>query len=107
MLPGLLLTEHPRRLDIRRTLIVRRVEQTDGAEKDRLGSLDGRPSLGGCLVACLVLLRWVEDGNAEAAVGVDVGMEGDRRLEGERGREVGVLRREAESGAEISSCGVD
>lgn len=62
---------------------------------------------GGCFVVCFVFFRWVEDGNVEVVVGVDVGMEGDWCLEGERGREVGVLRWEVEFGVEIFFCGVD
>jgi len=107
VLPRLLLSKQPRRLDIRGALVVRRVEQADGAQQDCLGCLDGRPSLGGCFVACFVFLGRVEDGDAEAAVRIDVGVEWDRRLEGEGGREVRVFGREAEASAEVSSCNDD
>lgn len=99
----LLLAQHPRRLDIRRALFVRTVEQADYAQEDRLGGLDGAPALRGRLVAVLVLLGGVQDGNAQLAVFVNVGMERDGILECERGRHVRVVFRENEPSAKVAS----
>lgn len=91
MLPLLLFAQHPRRLDVRGALFVGAIEQTDDAEEDRLGGLDGAPALGGGLVAVLVLFGRVQDGDAELAVLVDVGVERDGSLEGELRRHVRVV----------------
>lgn len=87
----LLLTQHPRSLYVRGALFVGAIEQTNDAKEDRLGGLDGTPALGGGLVAVLVLLGRVQDGDAELAVLVDVGVERDGILEGELRRHVRVV----------------
>lgn len=91
VLPLLLLAQHPRGLDVRGALFIGAVEQADDAEEDRLGRLDGAPALGGGLVAVLVLFGRVQDGDAELAVLVDVGVERDGVLKGELGRHVRVV----------------
>lgn len=91
MLPLLLLAQHPRCLDVRRALLIGAVEQADDAEEDRLGRLHGAPTLGGGLVAVLVLFGRVQDGDAELAVFVNVGVERDGVLKGELGRHVRVV----------------
>lgn len=103
MLSLALLAQHPRGLDIGGALVVGAMEQADGAEQDGLGGLDGGPALGSGLVAVLVLLGWVQDRYAQLAALVDVGVERDRVLEGERGGHVRVAGWEDEASAEVAS----
>lgn len=103
MLALALLTQHPRRFHVGRALIVGAMEQADGAQKNGLGSLHWTPALRGGLVAVLVLLRRVQNRNAQLSVFVDVGMERDRVLEGEGGRHVRIRRWEDETGTEVPS----
>lgn len=71
-------------LGVRGTLVVRACKQADDAQQDSLGSLHGAPPLGRTLITVLVLLGWVQDGDAEqSGIRVDVWMEGDGVLEGE------------------------
>lgn len=46
----------------------------------------------------------MQDGDAELAVGVDVGVEGDGLLEGHRGRAERVVAGEVEVGSKIAPC---
>lgn len=87
----LLLSQHPRRLDVCGALFVGAIEQADDAEEDRLGGLDGTPPLGGRLITVLVLLGRVQDGDAQLAVLVNVGVERDGILEGELRRHMGIV----------------
>lgn len=92
-------------LRICRALVVWARKQADDAQQDRLGGLDGTPPLGGAFVAVLVLLGRVQDGDAqEARVRVDVGVEGDGVLKGERGGQERVFGGEAEAAAEVGAC---
>lgn len=94
VLAFLLLTQHPRCLDVCGALLVGAIEQADDAEEDRLGGLDGTPALGGGLVTVLVFLGRVQDGDAQLAVLVNVGVERDGVLEGQLRRHVRVVFRE-------------
>lgn len=104
MLPLLLLAQHPRRLDVCGALFIGAVKQADDAEENRLGRLDGTPALGGGFVAVLVLFGRVQDGDAELAVLVDVGVERDGILKGELGRHVRVVFGENQSSTKVASC---
>lgn len=80
------------------------MQQADHADQDRLGRLDRAPPLRGLLVPVLVVLRGVQDRDAEQARGVDVGVEGDRRLEGQGRRHEWVCWGKAEDAPEVASC---
>lgn len=73
-LPHLLLKRHriipplPRRLDIRRALVVGTAQHADNGEEDGRGCLDGGPAFRGGFVACAVFFGRVEDGDADGAV---------------------------------------
>ena len=54
------------------------MQQTNDTQQYRLWCLHGTPPLGRALIAVLVVFRRVQDRDAEPAVGVDVGVEGDR-----------------------------
>lgn len=99
----LLLTQHPRRLDVCGALLVRAVKQADCAEQDRLGRLHGTPPLRRRFIAVLVLLRRMQDGNAQLAILVNVGVERNRVLERERGRHVRVVLGKGESSTKVAS----
>lgn len=102
---GPVLAQQLGRLGVGGALVVGARKEADDAEQDGLGGLHGAPALGGALVAELVLLGRVQDRYAQQArVRVDVGVEGDRVLEGEGRRHEGVLRREAEAAAEVGAC---
>lgn len=83
------------------------MQQTDHAHKDRFWGLDGAPALRGALVRMWVVAGSVQDGNTHEAAGVDVRVEGDRSLEGERGRQEGVGWWEGEAGGEICAWKTD
>ena len=105
MLPLPLLSKQPRRLHVRRAFVVGAVQQAHDADEDRLGGLDGAPTLGGRLVPVLVVPRRVEDGDAEeAGLVVDVWVEGDGGEELEFGREMGVVYWEDHASSEVASC---
>lgn len=76
-------------------------EEEDGAEH-ALGALEGGPALAGLLARHAVFAGGVEDRDAEAAVGVDVGV-GDRDEEAELGRGVGVVVGKDHLGAEVAA----
>lgn len=80
------------------------MEERYGTHQDRLRGLDGTPPLRGLFIAELILARRVQDGNAKLAVFVNVWVEGNRGLEGERRRQVWVGWREAHAGSKVSSC---
>jgi len=63
-------------INIRRAIRWRRVDaqKGDDADKNRLNSVDRQPSLRCILVSPLVLTRGVKDGNADIAIGVNVGV---------------------------------
>lgn len=61
-------------LDIRRAFIIRASQHADDAEKDGLWSLHGIPTLGGRLIAILVILRRVQYADAHLTGRVDVGV---------------------------------
>lgn len=81
-LPLLLLPPHSRGLHIRRTLIIRIMQQTYNTQQYRFRCLYRTPSFCRALVPVLVVFWGVEDRDAEPAVEVDVWVEGDGRFEG-------------------------
>ncbi len=99
-----LLAQQPGGLHVGRALVVGILKETDDTQQDRLGRLHGAPALARGLVAVLVLLRGVQDADAQLAARVDVGVERDGGLEGQLGRHKRVGRRESEVGAEVASC---
>lgn len=58
---------HPRGFHVGGALVVGTAQHADDGEEDGLGGLDGGPALGGVLVAVGVVLRAVEDGDADFA----------------------------------------
>lgn len=66
--------------------------------------MDGRPALGGGLVAVLVFFWGMQDGDADVAVGVDVRVE-EGRLEAHLWWEEWVLGWEGEARAEETTWG--
>lgn len=98
-----LLPKHSGSLNIGGTLIVGAVKQADDAEQDCLGGLYGCPALRGRLVAVFVFFGWVEDGDAELAVFVDIGMERNRVLKGEGGRHVWIIEWEDHLRSKVAS----
>jgi hypothetical protein len=98
-----LLTEQLGRIQVGGALVVGLVKQGQDADEDGLGGLDRAPTLGSALVAVLIVLGRVQDGDAELAVGVYVGVEGYGRLEDELGWHVRVLGREAQGRVETAT----
>lgn len=71
-------------LGVSGTLVVGAREKADDAQQDGLGCLDGAPPLCCELVAVLILLRRVQNRDAQGSrVRVDVGVKGDGILEGQ------------------------
>jgi hypothetical protein len=62
---------HPRRIHIRRTLIVWLGQHAHDTYQDFLNALDWRPSLRGLFVLERIVAWWVEDGYAYFAVWID------------------------------------
>lgn len=92
-------------LQIRRALVIQFAKQADDADQYGLGGLHRGPALRRALVAVLVLLGRVQDRDAQLARRVDVGVEGDGRLEDQLRREMRVLRGECQVGAKVGSYG--
>jgi len=80
--------------------VVRAVEEAENADENGLGRAGGVPALRGVFVAEGVVAGRVEDGYAELAIRINVGVERDRAEEGQGRRRGRKVVREAESGAE-------
>lgn len=98
-----LLPPQPRRLHIRRTFIIRTIQQTQHTNEYRLRRLRRIPSLCRALISVLIITRRMKDGDAETSVRVDVWVEGNGCGEDEGGWEVGVLWGEEEGAVEVAS----
>ena len=68
---GRILSPQPRSFYVCGTLVVRARQHGDDGQQNGLGRLNGRPALGGRLVAELVLLGRVQDGDADVTILVD------------------------------------
>ena len=93
------LPPHLGRVHVGRALGVGLGQHAHDGEQDLLDRLDGAPALGALLVAEGVVAGRVEDGDADAAVGVDVGVE-DLGEELHLGRVERVVLREGQAGDE-------
>lgn len=85
------------------TFIVGATQHADDGDEDGLRRLHGRPSFRSRFISILVVFGRVEDGDADFARGVEVGME-DWGFELHLGREKRILGWEGEASAEEASC---
>jgi hypothetical protein len=93
----------PRRLHIRRALVVGARQHRNHGQQNRLGRLHGRPALGRRLIAIFIFFGRMQDGDAHVAGRVYVWVE-DGRLEFHFGRHVRVFQREREARAEEAAA---
>lgn len=65
-----LLSPHPCGVHIRRTLVIGLRQHAHNTDEDLLDTLNGRPALGRLLVVVRVVTWWVQDRDADFAVGI-------------------------------------
>lgn len=68
---GSSLTPHLGRLDIGGALIIGLSKHAHDGDENLLDTLDRRPALRGVFVVVRVVAGWVQDGDADCAVGID------------------------------------
>jgi hypothetical protein len=99
-----LLPPQPCSLHIRRTLIIRAMQQTNHTKQNRLRRLHGAPPLRRAFITILVIFRRMQDANAHEAIRVYIWVEGDGREESHGRRGEGVGGGKGEAGGEVCAC---
>jgi len=79
------------------------MQQANHTQQDRFRRLHGAPALGCALVPVLVVLRRVQDRNADEPRGIHVGVKRHGRAEGHGGWVEGVGGGEGEAGGEVGA----